>query len=140
MAAPSRFVRKNFLSLSSRYTSVPRPSIYSFSTQILPTEGISHLRVDKKPQWQQIKKFSRSVRRAAAVQPAPQAEAYLASGAIEPGKTLVDVKKVVVIGSGGLTIGQAGEFDYSGRSPIGSRRRIVRPRASPRCTIVAYSR
>jgi carbamoyl-phosphate synthase large subunit len=26
----------------------------------------------------------------------------------------VDVKKVLVIGSGGLSIGQAGEFDYSG--------------------------
>ena len=48
------------------------------------------------------------------MQHAPQAEAYLASGAIEPRKNLVDVKKVLVIGSGGLTIGQAGEFDYSG--------------------------
>ena len=28
----------------------------------------------------------------------------------------MDVKKVLVIGSGGLTIGQAGEFDYSGES------------------------
>jgi carbamoyl-phosphate synthase large subunit len=28
----------------------------------------------------------------------------------------VDVKKVLVIGSGGLAIGQAGEFDYSGMS------------------------
>ena len=26
----------------------------------------------------------------------------------------VNVKKVLVIGSGGLSIGQAGEFDYSG--------------------------
>ena len=26
----------------------------------------------------------------------------------------MDVKKVLVIGSGGLSIGQAGEFDYSG--------------------------
>lgn len=33
---------------------------------------------------------------------------------IEPGKNLVNVKKVLVIGSGGLSIGQAGEFDYSG--------------------------
>jgi carbamoyl-phosphate synthase large subunit len=31
-------------------------------------------------------------------------------------KTLseVNVKKVLVVGSGGLAIGQAGEFDYSG--------------------------
>ena len=28
----------------------------------------------------------------------------------------MDVKKVLVIGSGGLSIGQAGEFDYSGMS------------------------
>lgn len=27
-----------------------------------------------------------------------------------------DVKKVLVVGSGGLSIGQAGEFDYSGTS------------------------
>lgn len=31
-------------------------------------------------------------------------------------KKLVDVKKVLVVGSGGLSIGQAGEFDYSGES------------------------
>ena len=36
---------------------------------------------------------------------------YIASaGELE----LVNVKKVLVIGSGGLSIGQAGEFDYSG--------------------------
>jgi hypothetical protein len=52
------------------------------------------------------------------VQPAPKAEAYLSSGAIKPGKNLVDVKKVLVIGSGGLSIGQAGEFDYSGEFSI----------------------
>lgn len=28
---------------------------------------------------------------------------------------LVDVRKVLVVGSGGLSIGQAGEFDYSGK-------------------------
>lgn len=31
---------------------------------------------------------------------------------------LVDVKKVVIVGSGGLSIGQAGEFDYSGNYSI----------------------
>lgn len=49
------------------------------------------------------------------MQEAPNPEAYLQSGVIQPGKNLVDVKKVLVIGSGGLSIGQAGEFDYSGR-------------------------
>jgi carbamoyl-phosphate synthase large subunit len=49
----------------------------------------------------------------AAVQDAPNPKAYLDSGVIKPHQT-VDVKKVLVIGSGGLAIGQAGEFDYSG--------------------------
>lgn len=65
--------------------------------------------------------MTRSARRYAAVQEAPRAEAYLSSGVIEPGKNLVDVKKVLVIGSGGLSIGQAGEFDYSGISRMAGR-------------------
>ncbi|KAF7554666.1 hypothetical protein G7046_g6755 [Stylonectria norvegica] len=54
---------------------------------------------------------------AGATQAAPNAKAYLASGVIKPSKT-VDVKKVLVIGSGGLAIGQAGEFDYSGSQAL----------------------
>jgi carbamoyl-phosphate synthase large subunit len=50
----------------------------------------------------------------ASSQEAPNLQAYLQSGVIAKGKNLVDVKKVLVIGSGGLSIGQAGEFDYSG--------------------------
>ncbi|KAJ5931715.1 hypothetical protein N7516_006204 [Penicillium verrucosum] len=48
----------------------------------------------------------------------PAAESYLASGAVSTGSNLVDVKKVLVIGSGGLSIGQAGEFDYSGSQAL----------------------
>lgn len=48
---------------------------------------------------------------------APNPKAYLESGVIKP-KQNVQVKKVLVIGSGGLAIGQAGEFDYSGSSII----------------------
>ena len=51
----------------------------------------------------------------AAAQQAPNPKAYLESGVIKP-RDVVDVKKVLVIGSGGLAIGQAGEFDYSGSS------------------------
>jgi carbamoyl-phosphate synthase large subunit len=51
---------------------------------------------------------------AATAQQAPNPKAYLESGVIKP-KDIVDVKKVLVIGSGGLAIGQAGEFDYSGK-------------------------
>lgn len=48
-------------------------------------------------------------------QEAPSAQAYISSGVLAGRKNLVDVKKVLVIGSGGLSIGQAGEFDYSGK-------------------------
>ena len=47
-------------------------------------------------------------------QTAPSAKAYLESGVVKGAANPVDVKKVLVIGSGGLSIGQAGEFDYSG--------------------------
>lgn len=50
-------------------------------------------------------------------QSGPNPKAYLESGVIKP-KQKVDVKKVLVIGSGGLAIGQAGEFDYSGMSML----------------------
>ncbi|KAM0338938.1 hypothetical protein ACHAPU_011134 [Fusarium lateritium] len=53
----------------------------------------------------------------AAAQDAPNPKAYLDSGVIKPHQT-VDVKKVLVIGSGGLAIGQAGEFDYSGAQAL----------------------
>ena len=48
-------------------------------------------------------------------QTAPNANAYLESGVIKGAANPVNVKKVLVIGSGGLSIGQAGEFDYSGK-------------------------
>ncbi|KAH8788850.1 hypothetical protein F5883DRAFT_658731 [Diaporthe sp. PMI_573] len=54
---------------------------------------------------------------AAATQSAPNPKAYLESGVVKP-KENVDVKKVLVIGSGGLAIGQAGEFDYSGSQAL----------------------
>jgi carbamoyl-phosphate synthase large subunit len=53
-----------------------------------------------------------------ATQQAPSATAYIDSGVIAKPQDLVDVKKVLVIGSGGLSIGQAGEFDYSGKQPV----------------------
>ncbi|KAI9004857.1 large subunit of carbamoyl-phosphate synthase [Phycomyces nitens] len=52
---------------------------------------------------------SRSVRDGAAVQ---------VSEEILEKVPLVDVQKVLVVGSGGLSIGQAGEFDYSGSQAI----------------------
>lgn len=58
--------------------------------------------------------FANSVRCAITGQEAPSPQAYISSGILGGRKNLVDVKKVMVIGSGGLSIGQAGEFDYSG--------------------------
>ncbi|KAL6869063.1 carbamoyl-phosphate synthase (glutamine-hydrolyzing) cpa2 [Amphichorda felina] len=53
----------------------------------------------------------------AAADAQPNPKAYIDSGVIKPQQT-VDVKKVLVIGSGGLAIGQAGEFDYSGSQAL----------------------
>ncbi|KAG0241855.1 carbamoyl-phosphate synthase (glutamine-hydrolyzing) cpa2 [Actinomortierella wolfii] len=47
-----------------------------------------------------------------------QGSKKIVSEAILDNVPLVDVKKVLVVGSGGLTIGQAGEFDYSGSQAI----------------------
>lgn len=64
--------------------------------------------------------FSTSKRRLATAHnlAAPDTSAYLknlpASFFKQPAS---DIKKVLVIGSGGLAIGQAGEFDYSGTVP-----------------------
>lgn len=64
----------------------------------------------------QTRSFVSSIRRPITGQEAPSAQAYISSGVLGGNKNLVDVKKVIVIGSGGLSIGQAGEFDYSGMS------------------------
>jgi carbamoyl-phosphate synthase large subunit len=63
---------------------------------------------------QYVRLFSSSTIRRDQTQTAPSAKAYLESGVVKGAANPVDVKKVLVIGSGGLSIGQAGEFDYSG--------------------------
>lgn len=62
-----------------------------------------------------VRLFSSSTSHMNQTQTAPNAKAYLESGVIKGAANPVNVKKVLVIGSGGLSIGQAGEFDYSGR-------------------------
>lgn len=63
--------------------------------------------------------FSTSTRASSAVLPNEtqnrDGAAALVSEEILDNVPLVDVKKVLVVGSGGLSIGQAGEFDYSGK-------------------------
>ncbi|KAJ4345707.1 carbamoyl-phosphate synthase (glutamine-hydrolyzing) cpa2 [Didymosphaeria variabile] len=67
---------------------------------------------------QQLRAFTKIHATWNQTQEAPNAQAYLNSGAIAGARDLVDVKKVLVIGSGGLSIGQAGEFDYSGSQAL----------------------
>lgn len=88
--------------------------VRSFSSATLAARGRFFMASSKPVQSKRIGTIS--IARAyssAATQQAPNPKAYLDSGVIKPHQT-VDVKKVLVIGSGGLAIGQAGEFDYSG--------------------------
>ena len=78
------------------------------TTSIFQTQANAAQRLSSQKRW-----LSASAAAAAASQPAPDAKAYIQSGVVKP-RDHVDVKKVLVIGSGGLAIGQAGEFDYSG--------------------------
>jgi carbamoyl-phosphate synthase large subunit len=114
MAMTTRALRQARGLLLRDCTPVARPSLRSFSSPTSALTTRQHLLTSKTPSWQHVRKFHRSTRRCALVEEAPRPEAYLESGVIEYGKNLVDVKKVIVIGSGGLSIGQAGEFDYSG--------------------------
>lgn len=116
MASSTRVLRQASGLLLRDCAPKPCPSHRAFSirTRIAPIATRQHLLSPKTPSWQQVRKFTRSTKRYAAVDSAPRPEAYLESGAVEPGKNLVGVSKVIVIGSGGLSIGQAGEFDYSG--------------------------
>ncbi|GME79719.1 unnamed protein product [Ambrosiozyma monospora] len=67
--------------------------------------------------------LSTSIRSYATSTPIDEAKSYAGAGILsgfndEHAHKLVDVSKVLVIGSGGLSIGQAGEFDYSGSQAI----------------------
>ncbi|CUS10219.1 unnamed protein product [Tuber aestivum] len=102
----------------------PKPTRYLSSLPRLlstpPATGNSAKAIANSQRWasiQQARTFS-STRKLFESQEAPSAQAYLASGVIAGGRDLVDVTTVLVIGSGGLSIGQAGEFDYSGSQAI----------------------
>ncbi|OQE31712.1 hypothetical protein PENSTE_c001G04917 [Penicillium steckii] len=109
--------------LRQRCLAEARPALplRTFTSQTSVRSAASTLRLQKvasPARSQQLRAFSSSLRRLAEAQKTPTAESYLASGAVKPGSNLVDVKKVLVIGSGGLSIGQAGEFDYSGSQAL----------------------
>lgn len=108
---PAVLPRRTFVAATSRAPSQLLSSTSSSSTAF----------------QQQKRNFTitaRALNASVASQEAPNPKAYLESGVIKP-KDIVDVKKVLVIGSGGLAIGQAGEFDYSGLSSHASERLCV---------------
>src|SRR6516165_4647266 len=95
--------------LTGRATSQLRQcrALFTPSTRSFTTRPATHLR-DLRSQkyvgipWKQARTLSTSPARLASSQEAPNLQAYLQSGVIAKGKNLVDVKKVLVIGSGGL--------------------------------------
>jgi len=101
---PAAIPRRHFVAATSRGPS-----------QILATTNTSSPVFQK--QQRNFTVSARALNASIATQEAPNPKAYLESGVIKP-KDIVDVKKVLVIGSGGLAIGQAGEFDYSGSQAL----------------------
>lgn len=94
---------------------VPGPAVHTIRTfTAAHSNAASRLQIQTRQSLQK-RNFLTTARclATAATQSAHNPQAYLESGVVKPKET-VDVKKVVVIGSGGLAIGQAGEFDYSG--------------------------
>lgn len=98
---------------------VPVPAAHSIRNFTVATSNASARLQAQAQQLVQKRNFVSSARclAAASTQSAPNPKAYLESGVVKP-KESVDVKKVLVIGSGGLAIGQAGEFDYSGSQAL----------------------
>ncbi len=113
---------------------VPRRRLILYSTRLLHTSryasqsagklsvpslkfpsGIeSQKKVPLVPLCQHARTFVTSRPRQITGQEAPSAQAYISSGVVGGNENPIGVKKVIMIGSGGLSIGQAGEFDYSG--------------------------
>ncbi|CAK7199604.1 carbamoyl-phosphate synthase (glutamine-hydrolyzing) cpa2 [Sporothrix eucalyptigena] len=116
--APSRLLRHG----RSLPTAIPstRVAAFSVSAQAKLQQAVGLNRPQATPKSLKSLNSFLNTRRALATaadsvaQPSVHNEtAYINSGVVKP-REHVDVKKVLVIGSGGLAIGQAGEFDYSG--------------------------
>lgn len=104
------------------------PSTYSRSFTTRSARPLTSLRssTESPAALRQLRAFTKVASTWNKTQTAPNAEAYLKSGVISGAQNLVDVKKVLVIGSGGLSIGQAGEFDYSGAHTFSCTRKLAR--------------
>ena len=119
MAVPARLGRQVSSSILKKHgvNAATHDTKRLYATQALKRSTAAQSKLTHHTQWRQGRKFTSSPRPQTEnkSQLAPTAQAYINSGVISGGQNLVDVKKVLVIGSGGLSIGQAGEFDYSGR-------------------------
>lgn len=116
--ATSSLLRQRCLTAEARQSALALRSSFSSQTSIRSTASSLRLQHKIPTSWrsQQLRSFSSTLNRLASESKytPPSSQSYLASEVVKPGSNLVDVKKVLVIGSGGLSIGQAGEFDYSG--------------------------
>ena len=118
MTMSGRLTTRTRTLLRQRFCSLA--PICSLRRPITSVSSTRSLLVKTKPQQSsfqlyQLRLFSSSATSEEQHIGAPNAKAYLASGVVKRAENKVDVKKVLVIGSGGLSIGQAGEFDYSGK-------------------------
>lgn len=114
MAFNGRVCHQKHTILQLYRSAVPRIHIRTFAHHKPSTAAAPQKLKAQQPAYKSCRSFSKRAAFRVQSQEAPNAQAYLNSGAIAGARNLVDVKKVLVIGSGGLSIGQAGEFDYSG--------------------------
>ncbi|KAH7076483.1 hypothetical protein BKA63DRAFT_489806 [Paraphoma chrysanthemicola] len=117
MALCSRLARR-VPTLTSQYRSIAPSASRTFTSRTARPLTSLRSTSESSAVSRQLRAFSKVSATWNQTQEAPNAQAYLNSGAIHGARNLVDVKKVLVIGSGGLSIGQAGEFDYSGSQAL----------------------
>lgn len=145
MAFPSRIAGRSGSALL-RQVGLQSTAARRFTTRSSTTYLYATTQKSSVKNGRNIRLFSSSVAvRSNQTQTAPNAEAYLKSGVIKGAANPVNVKKVLVIGSGGLSIGQAGEFDYSGKwlstscfSKMSHQRSFLEQlpyKPSPRCNV-----
>ncbi|KAJ2601398.1 carbamoyl-phosphate synthase (glutamine-hydrolyzing) cpa2 [Coemansia sp. RSA 1286] len=98
--------------------SIGRPMLSGSSTAAAALLSVGSRRVQKVTVGR--RDFSGASVHATAATPPSSASNSAVAAASELARTgaKIDVKKVLVVGSGGLSIGQAGEFDYSGSQAI----------------------
>lgn len=114
MALCSRLARRTATLTSQNRSIAPSAAFRTFTSRTARPLASIRTVSEQPAALRQLRAFTKVATAWNKTQEAPNAQAYLNSGAIAGARNLVDVKKVLVIGSGGLSIGQAGEFDYSG--------------------------